>query len=626
MKRNNKIKLAIFTLVILFTTSVSIINVNRAEQNHEEKLPQLNYTTSAPLVILNDTALAGYASSGDGSVGTPYIIEDLSITTTDPMAIYVESTTAYFTIKNCLLIAGEDALSLYSISSNTLEVSNNILSGADSGILVVSSDYVNITHNVCYGSSVGIELVDSDHLLLEINACYGNFQGMYTQTCNYLTLYDNVFYSNGQNGAYISTNSNFPNITFNRFYSNNQMGLLVDNSIMASITDNECYSNGYYGLEVHSGSLNTIKFNNVHDNYRHGMYIQSTGWVTVANNTITSNAWYGIFCRYSTNAIIENNTAIQDGFGIELSTQGEYGSLTVSGNTVNGKPLGYFNGAGEIILSGEVYGQLILAFCSGTRVQDYTIHDTSIALIMVGCDGVIVDNCDFNNNNYGSIKFDNMMNTTIQNSKCSNNAEYGGLYSWGAINTTIYNVTASNNQFGIYMQGATTFNISHNIVESNSWYNTRFQGSAGGNIRYNTIASSTDEGILLYNCDYTNITHNLFQNNNGYAIYADFNSAFNWIHHNAFIGNNLGGTQAYDDAGTNVWYDAWNSEGNYWDDYSGSGNYTIDGNTHMNDTYPLGSIPPGVPPVIPEFSNLTYLVLLVPVVLVSTLIFRRRKR
>lgn len=128
--------------------------------------------------------------------------------------------------------------------------------------------------------------------------------------------------------------------------------------------------------------------------------------------------------------------------------------------------------------------------------------------------------------------------------------------------------------------------------------------------------------MLLYNCDYTNISHNLFENNNGYAIYSDSDSMFNWIHHNAFINNNNGQTQAYDDSLMNMWDNPWNSEGNFWDSYGGTGNYTLDGTGKANDSFPLGDIPPGVF----EFGKLTYILLLIPVIYVSSLIIRRRKK
>ena len=230
MKTKMNTQLAIFTLIILFTTSFYLINVNLAQQNYDRRSINLNYIDSAPLEILNDTALASYASSGDGSVATPYIIEDLNITTTASAALQIMSVTTHFIIRDCLLIAGEVGLYAYQINPNVGEISNNIMKATDGGLWVQECDYLNITHNVCYGSTIGMDFEDSDHLLLESNTCYGNGQGIYIETCNYLTLYDNSLYSNSQNGAYISTNSNFPNITYNRFYSNTRTGLLVDNS------------------------------------------------------------------------------------------------------------------------------------------------------------------------------------------------------------------------------------------------------------------------------------------------------------------------------------------------------------------------------------------------------------
>ena len=601
-----------------------MLNLNNAEIEPKNTYSRLNYTTSDPLEITNDSDLAGNASSGDGSAATPYIIDNLIIETSEYSAISVTGTTANFAIQNCYLSASSGiGIFIKSVSDNTVSIDNNILYENTHGIRIQETNYVNISDNLCDENSDGMYIEYSDYVYLENNTCISGANGITAESSNYLTLYDNKFYSNYQHGAYIYTNSNYPNITYNQFYDNTQKGLIVDNSILASITHNECYLNGYYGIEVGYGSHNTIEFNDVHDNSRHGMYIHQTNIATIVNNTITSNAWQGLYCYGTWDTIVSDNVATHDGFCFLQGSQADYDGLTVSGNTVNGKPLGYYNGAGEIILSGEAYGQLILVFCSGTVVQDYTISDTSIALLIVGGENVIVNNCDFSNNNYGSIRFDSTMNLTIQSSKCNNNAAYGGLYSFGAINTTIYNVTASNSDFGIYLQGAMNFNITYSTINLNRWYNSRFQSSAAGNIEYNAFTNSDAEGMRLYNCDYTNISYNLFEDNSGYAIYSTNDNMGDWIHHNAFIDNNLGGTaQAYEESPFNTWCDPWSMEGNFWNDYSGSGNYTLDGIAYANDTYPLGDIPPEVP----EYKNLAYLILVVPVVILSTLIAKRRKK
>ncbi|MCE7748384.1 MAG: hypothetical protein GPJ51_08295 [Candidatus Heimdallarchaeota archaeon] len=621
IKRNNM--LGIFSLIILLTTTFSMVSVSSTQQVPQENFRRLNYTTSDPLYITNDSDLAGNASDGDGSASTPYVIEGLSIITGDSNAIYITGTTVNFTIRDCYLVGSNKGIWIEMAPSNSVEISNNIVSGNNIGIRVDYADYTNITDNICQNSGEGIYLQVSDYAYLENNTCFGGDYGISTWTSSHCTFVDNILYSNSYNGLYVAENSNYNNITYNKCYSNGREGIYLSNSMLSSVTHNECYLNNYNGIYVLSGSLNSFENNYLHNNNRDGIKITSSDSNIVANNTLYDNDWYGINNNYATSTSILDNNATKDGFGIFAGSQGVYDGLSVGGNTVNGKPLGYINGLGEATLAANVYGQLILVFCDGTIVKDETIADTSIALIMVGCENVTVDNCNFDNNNFGSIRLDNSMETTIQNTKCSYNEEYGGVYSLGATNTSIYNVTANHNQFGIFLMGATVFNVSHCTVMSNSWYNTRFQGAVAGNIRYNTISSSLDEGILLYDCDYTNISHNLFENNFGYAIYSDSGSMFNWIHHNAFINNNQGDTQAYDESLLNMWEDPWNMEGNYWDDWV-SGNYTLDGIGNANDSYPLGDIPPGV--IISEFNQFSLLIFLLPLAFTSVVIIRKRKR
>ena len=99
----------------------------------------------------------------------------------------------------------------------------------------------------------------------------------------------------------------------------------------------------------------------------------------------------------------------------------------------------------------------------------------------------------------------------------------------------------------------------------------------------------------------------------------------NVVHHNTFVDNNIGGSsQAFDGGTNNVWYDISTLEGNFWSDYDGDGNYTMDG-VGTADLYPL--LEPVTPPIIHEYSyhNLMY----IPVILlfmVGIPLNLRRKR
>ncbi|OLS31882.1 MAG: hypothetical protein HeimAB125_14440, partial [Candidatus Heimdallarchaeota archaeon AB_125] len=184
------------------------------------------------------------------------------------------------------------------------------------------------------------------------------------------------------------------------------------------------------------------------------------------------------------------------------------------------------------------------------------------------------------------------------------------------------NCTSSNNWYGLHIVSSTNNTVLNSTFNQNTITNAFIAEGAAGNIKYNAFTNAGSVGLMFSNFDYANVSHNLFENNICYGMHLAYLSTGSWIHHNAFISNNLGGVQAFDDTySLNKWDDHWNMEGNYWDDHV-SGNYTLDGAWKVNDTYPLNSIPPGVF----EFTKLTYIILLVPVVFVSSLIIRKRKK
>ncbi|MCG3222748.1 MAG: hypothetical protein H7641_15320 [Candidatus Heimdallarchaeota archaeon] len=50
-------------------------------------------------------------------------------------------------------------------------------------------------------------------------------------------------------------------------------------------------------------------------------------------------------------------------------------------------------------------------------------------------------------------------------------------------------------------------------------------------------------------------------------------------------------SQAKDDGNENIWYEVQTSQGNYWEDWGGTGIYEIDGLGGNDDLYPLNTIP-----------------------------------
>ena len=119
-------------------------------------------------------------------------------------------------------------------------------------------------------------------------------------------------------------------------------------------------------------------------------------------------------------------------------------------------------------------------------------------------------------------------------------------------------------------------------------------------IKDNTIGNCFQQGINVHHSHSNNITYNEIENctDFGVALVGGL-SYYNLVHHNTFLDNAFGGTynidgelfgnitsQAYDDGTQNTWHEEETKTGNFWSDFSGQGNYSIDGSAESFDLYP----------------------------------------
>jgi parallel beta-helix repeat protein len=111
----------------------------------------------------------------------------------------------------------------------------------------------------------------------------------------------------------------------------------------------------------------------------------------------------------------------------------------------------------------------------------------------------------------------------------------------------------------------------------------------------NTIRYGNTHGVIVTGSQYNNFTYNTFIKNDGHAL-SIYDFANNTIWNNNFLNNNPNSTinvitiyykQAYDD-GTNNWYNAALTLGNYWSDllWNATSTYLLDGGSNI-DLHPL---------------------------------------
>jgi parallel beta-helix repeat protein len=206
---------------------------------------------------------------------------------------------------------------------------------------------------------------------------------------------------------------------------------------------------------------------------------------------------------------------------------------------------------------------------------------------------------------------------TIEGNKVTN------CYSLGSIYENINNKRISyiNNEVencvrGISISLANEIDIIGNIFKGINetvirLYNYHGTGPNNVNISMNYFVGCKEEGILVRGENHNHeISYNLFSGLGSYSIDLRASVSGVMIHHNSFINKNCSDYArdfSYDltGNGSNTWYNPVSLEGNYWDDYNGTGEpYIIDTlstaiqDYFIVDLYPLKESP--VSTKIPE--------------------------
>lgn len=190
-------------------------------------------------------------------------------------------------------------------------------------------------------------------------------------------------------------------------------------------------------------------------------------------------------------------------------------------------------------------------------------------------------------NNYDSIKlYSDVSNIFLANNNLSNN-QGRGIFSRSSNSVFVNNTCINNEEFGIAVINSFNVTLIDNFC-SNNVVGIFMDNSANTTLTNNTLNKNNNGLRLMSESNFNLIIFNSFGKNSNYAITFALNSANNTIHHNSFLDNTISGSsQAEDNSSNNTWYDNTTNEGNYWSDWFGTGNYTIDGSANAVDLYPL---------------------------------------
>ena len=286
--RTEKYK-GILLSTLLVISLVSILSLSLSSQTASAS-PDVR----APINIVgnaNFTPANGVNGGGSGTAGDPYIIENWEISAATAHGIWINGTTAYFVVRNCLVEnGGSSYYGIYLKNAPNASIDSNTINNCKFGIYLYSSSNCNIIGNTVknisqYGINLyissnntisnntcsnnpgnGIDLDKSDNNLVENNTCSNNSSnGIWLYVSSNNTIY-NTCSNNSGNGIGLSASSNNNNLSNNTCSNNSQSGIyLYNSSNYNNLTGNTCENNNY-GIYPRYSNNNSIYHNNLVNN------------------------------------------------------------------------------------------------------------------------------------------------------------------------------------------------------------------------------------------------------------------------------------------------------------------------------------------------------------------------
>jgi len=441
----------------------------------------------------SDFTSANGVSSGNGTAGNPYIIENWDISASSADGIYIENTDVYFIVRNCMIHEG---------------------------------------YNTDWSDSYnGISLCSVQNGKIESISSFNNYHGicLFYSPSNNNTITSNQIYNNSKYGVYLTYSSN-NNISANQIYNNDWYGIKLYSSSNNNITANQVYNN-YYGIYLDSSSNNNIISNQIYDNVITGInFYSSSNSNNISTNQVYNSFW-SIYLGYSSNYnLIHHNNFINsnayDGCSNywDYNGEGNYWDDYIGSDTDNNwigdtaysisrdsnqdkyplmypypvgnpsKPKGY--SFIQDAIDDATAGDTIYVW-DGTYYENLVI-DKTISLVGRDRNNTIIDGSGTGDVVYISADWVNVSRFGVRNGGGEYYPNYDAGIDLRSLNNSIANITTSNNEYGIFLYLSDNNTIINCNISENRWGVVSHLSSHYNSVINCTISSNYQEGIYLY--------------------------------------------------------------------------------------------------------------------------------
>jgi parallel beta-helix repeat protein len=384
-----------------------------------------------PIQIMSDLEFEAQGWPGSGTENDPYLIENLNISCEYGEAcMRIHNTNACFVIRDCRLEMGGHGRAFQW---------NNVTNGKIESCVIVNS--------------------------------FCDF--FYSRVC----VLENTSFS-GLSDVYIY-NSSYWDIRYNTLEFSDSVIFTIDSVTDSNIVGNSiCSGLEGEGFWILNCSRCEFSDNLLHDNMI-GVAVEMSNDCLLYNNSIKDNE-IGILVAVNDNISIIENTLVNNGIFLEPWSF-DPGIYKFNDNTVNGKPIGYFYEAGEMVLDASGFGQLFLVKCIGTEIQGGQFRNATVGVQLINCSHCVV-------NGVESV----------------DNSEYGCKLDYSYY-CDLYNDSFHSNGQGVTMTNCSYCLIIDNVVTYSKYY-----------------------GIVLYYCENNTIYGNAFGWNGLANAYSDYSPNNSW--------------------------------------------------------------------------------------------------
>ena len=403
-------------LVIL----VLIIAAGSASIAHSATSSTLQHS---PIVIRGNIGFtpANGVTAGVGIITDPYVIRGWNINASLVNGITIANTTAYFTIDSVTVQDGIRGIFL--TNATRCLIQNSDIEWNQVGVLLESSPNNTISNNVVSHDTQAIVANNSKGITILDNTV--SFQNNVDKAILLNSAPDSVVTGNTvtMNGGWGIYVINSPNVQVSRntASSNLQTAIYMEQSPRATVSNNNITRNAsgmsIFGCANASVSSNQVSWNGA------GLYIVlslSQGNDNVSNNSFTFNTVGISLSAFGRNVTIQSNRFVYDGIDFNSQVSPAIHSFTIVNNTVNNKPLLFYEGCSNKVFNSVPVGQLIAVNCTNLQITNLQITNTDAGLQLYNVnDTTIMDNSINSNAQAGLRLLGN--NITIAFNSISNN-------------------------------------------------------------------------------------------------------------------------------------------------------------------------------------------------------------